>query len=144
MSYGFDLFALKDGEEVFLCEVMESVEQGAKGVGQREADICQLLQAADSALSLDHAGHETIGLLHEELAITIDFYGNEAYVSIPYFHQGESLAKALQLAKTCLTIIQANTGYQIWDSQLGRLINLESDFEEVARVYSMMTVDRLG
>jgi hypothetical protein len=70
----------------------------------------------------------------------IALFPNEVGVTVPYWHEGEAAQEVFRQIWDYLHIIQQMTHHVIFDPQLGRLIDLEKDFDAVLAAY-LGTVD---
>lgn len=60
-----------------------------------------------------------------------------ASVALPYWHEGEKGAAAFRAAWQCLEVLRDQAGYDVYDPQLDRILDLRSprDFDEAVRRY---------
>lgn len=72
----------------------------------------------------------------ESVGLQITLFDDRATVTLPYWHGGDEARNALSLAWDCLKTISGEVRYQVYDPQLGRILNLEADFDPVVELYS--------
>lgn len=67
--------------------------------------------------------------------IQILIFDREAGLTVPYWHEGEAADAAFDLIRDYLGVMQRAGGYFVFDSQLGRVINPDTDFSESLACY---------
>jgi hypothetical protein len=72
----------------------------------------------------------------ERSGLQITLFDDSATVTLPYGHSGNEARDALAGAWDCLKTISGEVGYRVYDPQLGRILDLESDFYPVVDLYS--------
>ena len=68
--------------------------------------------------------------------IQITLYDDTASLTIPYWHKGEKASEVWREAWRYLQCLEAQGGFSTYDPQLGRVLSLKSDLEEVLMGYS--------
>lgn len=68
----------------------------------------------------------------------IELESREAIVSIPYWYSGETALNVFEEIWQHLHLLQSATGYLIYDNQLDKTLNLDSDFQEVYERYTFL------
>ncbi len=77
-----------------------------------------------------------IELNAESVGLQITLFDNWATVTLAYWHNGDEARDALNLAWDCLKTISGESGYVVYDPQLGRVLDLDLDFAQVVELYS--------
>ena len=78
----------------------------------------------------------SLELNEERLGIQITLFDNSAGISLSSNGRGDQAQEALRLVWDCLQILQPQGVYAIHDSQVGKVLNLDSDFAMVLRRYA--------
>jgi hypothetical protein len=147
MSYDFRLFSLP--EEMSLDDYFEAYEMSLdEDIDSPPTDAqYEVAQSIVNAL-LEH--NPTLRVFESEsgielspdltdtdlTGIVINLYSDEAAVSVPYWHSDEKARYVLIEIWDYLQVIQNQTGYLVYDAQLGRVIDLFTDFEESLQIYA--------
>jgi len=139
LSYDFHLIVLDRGEDVPRAleraqeREEERSESDALDVTPAEAD--RVTQVGEALRQ--HAPWLDADLVDEAGGVQIMVEGHMSYVHVAYWHEDEEKAcdvlervwKALQTMKTA-------GGYEIFDPQIDRRLDLDADFDEVLAAYS--------
>jgi hypothetical protein len=174
MSYDFRLIRSKENEDTLVTVRSESFlpttppDPSKEALKRRVADALiahnQQLQvykfdfdeiAKFEKISLDEARlkfrHlELNGPEDERSGIQIKLFDDEASVTVPFWHEGEEAAEIFHEIRTYLNIIRRETGYLIFDPQLGRMIDSSVGIEDSLASYAgamngiQKTLRRLG
>ena len=163
MSYDFHLFLTQPGVdplETARAEPDEETEEINPGppIAVKEArkqEIATALAKADSALKVFQFGFEAIAKFqsitveeakvrfrHMELngpnggpGIQITLLDDGASLTVPYWHKDIKAKAVFARIWQYLEVIQKISGYQIYDPQLDRIIDLVLDLDEVTKCY---------
>jgi hypothetical protein len=143
MSYDFDLFEMQPGMD--LDAALEQREHGAptdEAMHSRQAVnplIVQTLIHQNPRFEVTETpSYFELDTGIEGNGIQIELFDLEASVSVPYWHAVPTSRQVFEEIWGYLRAIQHNTNYVIYDQQIGRLLNLNADFEAVLALYSMM------
>jgi hypothetical protein len=71
----------------------------------------------------------------ENVGLQITLFDDWATVTRPYGHSGDEARNALSVAWDCLKTICGEVGYRVYDPQLGRILDLEADFDPLVDLY---------
>src|SRR5258706_5346236 len=71
----------------------------------------------------------------ESVGLQISLFDDWATVTLAYWHTGGEARNALSCAWACLKTIIGELGYRVYDTQLGRTLDLEADFDPVVDLY---------
>ena len=71
----------------------------------------------------------------ESVGLQITLFDDWATVTLAYWHSGDEARNALSVAWDCLKTIGGELGYRVFDPQLGRILDLEADFDPVVDFY---------
>lgn len=72
----------------------------------------------------------------ESIGLQITLFDDRATVTLPYGYSGDEARDALSLAWDCLKTISSEAGYQVYDPQLGRILDMKGDFDPVVELYN--------
>ena len=169
MSYDFVLFRPRDGvdpHEIAQAEVDE-IERGKRDpkVEARKRAIADALTACDAQLDAPTPDFDQISKLYkmpvEEVyekfrhieindmgvsGFQILLFDDRASVSVPHWHKGDAVRATFERLWALIEIICREGGFEVFDPQLDRVINVHS-FDDVVRGYASVTArmdDRLG
>ncbi|SRR6266542_2256125 len=147
MSYTIDLVRLPPGvdpEAAYKKQSKEKEEQLAKsrGVEPGPADPKkeQAKQQLARALVARHPGlriaqpdftARNIELNEERYSIQIVLFDDTAGASFSFSGAAEECKKAMRVLWDCLEILRAQGGFSAFDTQVGKVLDLDSDFEVV-------------
>lgn len=134
MSYDLDLFTLQNG-----VLPITTIQEAALHRDTAQNSLNQrTIKALEAANPNFHAQMSlaTIDLIEASGGIKISLYHNGGHISIPYWHSDdEAIRQAFQTARRYLNIIQQETGYAVYDPQLGRLIDVRVDLPPMIATY---------
>ncbi len=68
--------------------------------------------------------------------IQILLFDDEAFISVPYWHDGVQAEEVFQRIWKYLRVINRESGYAAYDPQLGILLDLSQDFSAALRLYT--------
>src|SRR6201985_420781 len=71
--------------------------------------------------------------------IQVSLFSGEAAVAIAYWHTGPAARAVMQIVWTYLAILEQETGWEVYDGQLGRSLNRSQDLDEVTGWYADLT-----
>ena len=164
MSYDFHLLRIAPGEDAD--EVFGRMIEAAEGQGNtrpldpekeaRKRRIADALIAADPQLEPFRLRHDQIathlGISEEEArlryrhielngpengpGIQITLEDDSATVTIPYWHEGGAAASAFERLWADLRVLSADGNFQVYDPQLGRVLDLDADRRAVLDRYT--------
>jgi hypothetical protein len=144
MSYDFQMFVLQPNADLY--ETLSSRERAKgpylfnKATRQRSRAIVDALTFKNPKLDWQPSAmgnYESIQI--DEGAngdgIHISLYPDEVAITVPYWHEGDAAHDVFLQIWNYLGIIQQMTHYVIFDPQLGRIIDVEKDFDAVLAAY---------
>jgi len=143
MSYDFTLLALDPNADVFKTLEMRERSHGIfNDEGrQRAREIANALRVKNPAL--DWQPYSSGRLECVEINSDIPHYGihisvfpDEASLTVPYWYEADEARPIFRQIWGYLEILQQLTTFAIFDPQLGRVIDLNVDFEPVLASYS--------
>jgi hypothetical protein len=149
MSYGFDLIHIPSGVDPLMFYKQKLPE--------REAEVLESLRSADDLL-LDRPNKENeqhlvnallavlpslkrgqfrnnTELTERQKRIQIALFDESAGVSVSFVGGAEETRDVLQNVWNCLRVLQSEAGLSVYDAQVGKILNLDSDFEIVFKTY---------
>lgn len=68
--------------------------------------------------------------------IQITLNDDMATITVPYWHKGDKAKEVFSEIWDYLSVIQDKVGYEIYDPQIERILNLSTDFEESLSSYT--------
>jgi hypothetical protein len=163
MSYGFDLFTPRPGVdpvEMFERDEVET-ERGPRDpeIEAKKKKVADVLIARDARLQVFQPDFNKIAKLHKispaeaydrmrhleindaaqkTSGIQIMLFDDGAGLSIPYWHKRDEAERVLRQAWDYLDIICRECGYEVYDPQLGRVIDSNA-LDDVLWTYASMT-----
>jgi hypothetical protein len=129
-------------------QVMEANERLALEEGDRPlspADRTRLERIADHLQTHDPQLDRFTTERHMELTraddtgIQVSLYPDQLAVAIAYWHTGPTARAVMQIAWSYLAILEQETGWEIYDPQLGRNLDRVHDLDEVTTGYADMS-----
>jgi hypothetical protein len=163
MSYDFDLFTPQQGVEPsdIVFTERDEIERGSRNpaIEAKKKRVADALIAHDARLELFTPDFDEIARLHKmspaeahdrmrrlELndaadatsGIQIMLFDDRASLTIPYWHKGETARRVLTQAWGYFDIVCRECGYEVFDQQLDRMIDVNA-FDEVLRTYESVT-----
>jgi hypothetical protein len=164
MSYDFRLCLPQAGrsrEEIATADEEElGVTEPVPAKEERKKRVLVALKAINPALEPFAFGFEEIAKVdripvedakkkyrHIELngpeeeanGIQIMLFDDEASVTLPYWHQGAKARRVFEEIWTYLKIIESEGGFFTHDPQIGRVIDLKTDFEACLSHYDRVS-----
>jgi hypothetical protein len=160
MSYDLTFFTPRPGVDVHdIVEIDEDRTARGRRDPKTEAKkrkLADALLAHDKRLELSKPDFDAIAKLHKmrvdeayerfrdlELnhtasGIQIQLYDDGAALSIPYWHSGDAARRVLEQAWSAIDIVCRETGYEVFDPQLDRVIDVNA-FDAVLETYAGAT-----
>jgi hypothetical protein len=137
MSYDLDLFRPQTG-----IDPITTIEQAAlhNDSAQHEANqnLLDVLVKDNQEFRVEKTD-AAIHVMESQHGIKISLYHSGGHVNIPYWHTDE---KAQRLVfwdvRRYLRLIQSETAYAIYDSQLGRMVSVEQDMPAIIASYKQV------
>jgi len=71
--------------------------------------------------------------------IQVSLFSGELAIAVAYWHTGSAARAVMQVAWSYLAILERETGWDVYDGQLGRSLDRSRDFDEVAGLYADST-----
>lgn len=162
MSYDLQFFAPRPG--VAVRDIVDDDDGPAQGkrnptIEAKKRKLVDALVAHDKRLELLEPDFDAIARLHKmpldeayerirhlELAdmtkessgIQIVLFDDRASLTIPYWHNGDAARRVLGQVWGLIEIICRDTGYEVFDPQLDRVIDVNA-FDDVLRSYAGTT-----
>jgi hypothetical protein len=134
MSYDLDLFTPQPNIDPII-----TIEQAAlhSDSAQHEANQTLLnVLAKDNPEFHVEKTDAAIHLVEHQHGIKISLYHNGGQVNIPYWHTDEQIQRLVFWnVRRYLRLIQSETTYAIYDSQLGRTVSVEQDIPAISASY---------
>ena len=159
MSYDLTFFTPRPGVDVHdIVEVDEDRVRGKRDpkTEAKKKKVSDALLAHDKRLELFRIDYKEVAKLYKmsideayerfrdlELndtsnGIQIQIYDDSAALSIPYWHSGDAARRVLEQAWSAIEIICRETGYEVFDPQLDRVIDVNA-FADVLETYAGAT-----
>lgn len=164
MSYDFRLFSRQPGVDPRVTAQSDTDEESDEinpgppvpAKDARKRAIADALMKADPSLEVAQFGFEEIAKFqkisveeakiqfrHLELdgpedgpGIQITLFDDGASVTVPYWHKDKKAKAVFAQIWEYLKVIQRVGGYEIYDPQLDRIVNLGSDLDKATKCYT--------
>jgi hypothetical protein len=146
MSYDF-LLLPRDPQQSWR-QVMEASERLAVEEGNRPLSpaaririerVADLLQAHDPQLERFTTERHIELTRVDDTGIQVSLFSGELAIAVAYWHTGSAARAVMQIAWSYLAILEGETGWDVYDGQLGRSLDRSSDFDEVTGLYADST-----
>ncbi len=164
MSYDLHFFTPRPGVDVH--DIVEVDEDRARGrrdpkTEAKKRKVAEALLAHDKRLELFKPDFDQVAKLHKmrideayerfrdlelnntQSGIQIQLYDDGAALSIPYWHKGDAARRVLDQAWAAIEIVCRETGYEVFDPQLDRIIDVNA-FDDVLATYASATARMEG
>jgi hypothetical protein len=146
MSYDFLLMPRDPGQS--WRELLDANEQRVLDEGNQPLSpaartrlerIADRLQAHDPQLERFTTERYIELTLVDDAGIQVSLFPGEAAVAVAYWHTGPTARAVMQVAWFYLAILEQETGWEVYDGQLGRSLDRAHDFDEVTSWYADLT-----
>lgn len=142
MSYDLDMFALPSGMDVNTFFETRDTDTEIFSF----AELSETERAFLRAIALKIASHDfgfrlfdrdrrSLELNHLINGIQIAFYKNSISFMLPYVHRGEEARAVFRKVWKYIAVIQDETGYVVYDPQLGEVLESAADFDKSVHIY---------
>lgn len=155
MSYDLTLFPLIEGQDAkaSLRSYLEQLEQEFdddqsmvcdRESARRNRELAVALCALNPELKCSPIGNRDNPHSFELDAgeggngIQISLYSDSVAITVPYWHSGPDAARVFKEIWSYLGLLQLQSEYLIYDSQLDAILDLDKDFDKVLAVYSLV------
>lgn len=146
MSYDFLLMPRHPGQswrELLDANEQRILEQGdsplSPAARTRLEQIADRLQAHDPQLERVTTERYIELTRADETGIQVSLFPGEAAVAVAYWHTGPAARVVMQIVWTYLVVLEQETGWEVYDGQLGRSLNRGQDLDEVTGWYADLT-----
>ncbi len=78
---------------------------------------------------------EDVELIAEPIGVQVTLTTDSAFVSVPYWHEGEAARAAFAVIWAAVRVLAADAGYAIHDPQRDAFLDLGADFDAVVAGY---------
>ncbi len=138
MSYDLRILRVAPGADPVAAARMEEPGDDASGTHPlltwddvlRERIVAELRRLNPAFEADDHE------LNDERTGVQIGFFGTEASLTLPYWHGSDTAAGVFRDVWAYLRAMTGPGGAVVYDPQLGRILNLESDRDLVLKTYA--------
>jgi hypothetical protein len=146
MSYDFLLMPREAGQS--WRESLDANEQRTLDEGDRPLSasartrleqIADRLQAHDPQLERCTTERYIELTRVDDTGIQVSLFSGELAVTVAYWHTGPDARAVMQVAWSYLAILEQESGWEIYDGQLGGSLNRAHDFNEVTGWYADST-----
>ena len=146
MSYDF-LLLPRDPQQSWR-QVMEASERLAVEEGNRPLSpaarirlerVADLLQAHDPQLERFTTERHIELTRVDDTGIQVSLFSGELAIAVAYWHTGSAARAVMQITWSYLAILERETGWDVYDGQLGRSLDRSRDFDEVTGLYADST-----
>jgi len=139
MSYDFILLHREPGQswdEVLEANerlVMEGADRPFSSSARARAKrIADHLQAHDPQLERFTTGHQIALTRLDGAGVQVSLFERELAVTDAYWHTGRASQAVMELGWSYLAILEQETGWEIYDPQLGRSLDQARDLDAVS------------
>jgi hypothetical protein len=118
--------------------------EGAEAFERRMRMLADALQAANPEFEVSDVisgGGLELNGPEDSNGIQIMLFDELAGVSVPYWHKGEKAYEVFREIWTYLRIIEEKAGDVTYDSQVGHVLDLDNDFDDVVGTYAPISRD---
>jgi len=98
-----------------------------------QPDFAELARLNDIDISEAKRRFRDVELNEERYSIQISLFDDAAGVSFSFSGAFEECKQAVTLLWDCLEILRSRGGFSVFDPQVGKLLNLDSDFDLVLK-----------
>jgi len=139
MSYDFALLHREPGQswddvlEANERLVMEEADRPFSPVARARAErIADRLQAHDPQLERFSTEHHIELTRPDDAGVQVSLFEYELAVTVAYWHTGRAARAVMELVWSYLAILEQETGWEIYDRQLGRSLDRARDLDAVS------------
>ena len=100
------------------------------------SELAGALAATEGSAMEEPAEYIELSDTEDDTGIQVSVFEEEISVTVPYWHSGEAAEAVFHKVWKYLEAIQRIAGCHTYDPQLGRLVNLNTDFNDVVSVYT--------
>src|SRR5262252_7021466 len=94
--------------------------------------IADRLQAHDPQLERFTTGHQIALTRLDGAGVQVSLFERELAVTVAYWHTGRAAQAVMELVWSYLAILEQETGWEIYDPQLGRSLDQARDLDAVS------------
>lgn len=147
MSYDILLLSREPGQS--WNEILDANERRILGPGDRPLSLAartRLERIAGHLLADDPQLERFATERHIELSrvdntgIQVSLFSSEMAVALSYWHTGPAARAVMQIVWAYLAILEQETGWEAYDRQLDRSLDLARDLDEVVGCYADLSV----
>lgn len=145
MSYDLRLCLPEEGrskEEIATADVEESPDVSADSKRRRRR-LAEALVSSISQFSADEDGSDDSGIelaaFFNGVPLQILIGADEVGMNVPYGSSANAARDALAAMFRCATIVEREGGFFTYDPQLGRVLDLSRDFDNVLDSYGRVS-----
>jgi hypothetical protein len=144
MSFDLSMFEVRAGESVDAAR--ERITEPAPATPERERlrreTVAALLEhdpALDVFESEEGAPLTELTSLDDSKPAQVTLYGDQAFITIPYWHSGEEAKTTMAAVWRLVEIIHERTGWILYDEQEGRQVDIAAGPEQLVGGYEYGT-----
>jgi hypothetical protein len=146
MSYDFNLLPRDPGQswrQVMEANERRVLEEGDRALSPaartRLEQIADRLQVHDPQLKRFTTERYIELTRNDDAGIQMSLFSGELAISVAYWHTGLDARAVMQIVWSYLAILEQETGWEIYDNQLGRSLDRGRDLDEVTGWYAELT-----
>jgi hypothetical protein len=129
MSFDLSMFEVRAGESVEAARerITEPAPPTAEAERKRRETVAALLEhdpELDVLESQEGAPLTELTSLDESRPIQVSVYGDQAFLTIPYWHSGEAAKAVMDAVWPLVEIIHERTGWILYDEQEGEQVDI--------------------
>lgn len=134
MSYDLDLFVPQSNNNP-ISIIQQAALSSESAQTPLNLRIAQRLEADNPKFHVK-SSEDFIEVMDDIEGIRVSLYHHGGHIAIPYwFTEDEIIVLAFETARQYLRLVLRIANYQVYDPQLGRVVNLESDLPMMIAAY---------
>lgn len=143
MSYDLDLFIPQPNlDPIQIIQQAALNNQPDAAHHTRNQALMQRMSAENPQFALHQAPH-VLELTDPNDGLQISLYASTAHIALPYWHTVDSDIKLnFAVMRRFVRLIQTHIAYEVYDPQLGRVVNVERDVPQMVALYRQ-TLNRM-
>jgi hypothetical protein len=132
-SQGADPGPVDPGKQQAKEQLARSLVTHHPGLRVAQPDFAALARRHGIDISEARRRFRNIELNDEQHSLQIILFDDTAGISFAFSGAFEDCQKAMRLLWSCLEILGSQGGFSAFDSQVGKVLNLDSDFDRVVK-----------
>lgn len=140
MSYDLDLFVPQINIDP-IATIQQAALSSDSALHTTNHDLIHMLEKDNPEFHVQKSD-AAIDIVEQVYGVKIGLYHSGGQINIPYWHTDEATQRIVFWnVRRYLRLIQSETAYAIYDSQLGRVVDVESDMGAIVASYKRVIAD---